>query len=180
MDTEARLQRANKVEALVYNFPSLTSATPPLYPLEAERLTTWASQYDKVQEPMAYWAARFVLSVCLDGWAGFDAVQATRAWDYAHREAFIRWVRRPFFCGLKGGQRPATAKPAKLDATRPTAHGRSWSDVDIETLRAAWERGTPVGIIAERLKRSVGAIAHRIVQLGLAEDVDRVLSHGSD
>lgn len=107
MNTEARLERANKVEALVHSFPSLYDADPPLYPLEAERLTAWAGQFDKRHNPMAYWSARFVLSVCLDGWAGFDAVQAVRTWDPAHRRAFTSWVNRPFFGGLKV---PATAR----------------------------------------------------------------------
>lgn len=101
MDTTARLERANKVEALVHSFPSLFNADPPLYPLEAEALTAWATLYEKTSDPMAYWAARFVLSVCLDGGADFDAIQAVRAWDSRHQEAFIRWIRRPFFGGLK-------------------------------------------------------------------------------
>lgn len=175
MNTEARLQRANKVEALIYSFPSLSEADPPLYPLEAERLTTWAGQYDKIQGPMAYWAARFVLSVCLDGWAGFDAVQAVRAWDYAHRSAFIRWIQRPFFGGLKGN-RPTTSmmKPAE---TRPKDQGKKWSEADNLTLRVAWERGVSVDVIAEQLKRSIGGIAHRVVLLGFADSVDEVLSN---
>lgn len=122
LNTQERLERAGKVEALVHAFPSLFSADPPLYPLESDRLTAWAGQYDKIREPMAYWAARFVLSVCLDGWAGFDAVQAVRAWDPAHREVFIRWVRRPFFGGVK-----ARTARARLSTPRPRTRTRSTS-----------------------------------------------------
>lgn len=119
LNTQERLERANKVEALVHSFPSLFDADPPLYPLEADRLTEWAGQYDKISNPMAYWAARFVLSVCLDGWAGFDAVQAVRAWDFEHRQAFMRWVRRPFFGGLKARQQNTRSSAVTRVRQRP-------------------------------------------------------------
>lgn len=60
-------------------------------------------------------------------------------------------------------------------AGRPSGHGRSWNPADKQALAEAWGRGEDLRAIAARLGRSVGAVAHRVVQLGLAEDVEVVM-----
>lgn len=55
---------------------------------------------------------------------------------------------------------------------RPSAHGRSWSAEEEQTLVAAWKRGADVATIAATLGRSVNAVAYCVVRLGLAASVE--------
>lgn len=67
---------------------------------------------------------------------------------------------------------------AEVTASPPPtrrARGKTWSAAEKQALAAAWERGDDLERLASQLGRSVGAIAHRVVQLGLADDVDEVL-----
>jgi DNA helicase-2/ATP-dependent DNA helicase PcrA len=67
------------------------------------------------------------------------------------------------------------AATEEVQAVRPRVRGKSWSAADKQALAEAWERGDDPRTIAERLGRSVGAVAHRVVQLGLADDVEEVM-----
>ena len=62
-------------------------------------------------------------------------------------------------------------KPA-TPADRPSAHGNAWSDVEQLKVLEAWESGANVAVIAAQLGRSTNAIAHCLVRMGLAVDVD--------
>lgn len=67
---------------------------------------------------------------------------------------------------------------AEVTASPPPtrrARGKTWSAAEKQALAAAWERGDGLERLASQLGRSVGAIAHRVVQLGLADDVDEIL-----
>lgn len=79
----------------------------------------------------------------------------------------------------------ATEPPASDDpdvdatATR-TAQGRTWRAAEEQALAEAWQRGDDLAALAERFGRSVGAIAHRVVRLGLADDLDAVMLRRAD
>jgi DNA helicase II / ATP-dependent DNA helicase PcrA len=70
------------------------------------------------------------------------------------------------------------ANPAN-PANRPSAHGKPWSDVEQLKVIEAWESGADVTAIAARLGRSASAIAHCVVRMGLAADVDEANDRGS-
>ena len=91
-------------------------------------------------------------------------------------------------CGIRRlrGAPPIRRRPAApvvvdddVEAAPPAptrrAHGKTWSAAEKQALAEAWERGDDLERLASQLGRSVGAIAHRVVQLGLADDVDEVL-----
>ena len=74
---------------------------------------------------------------------------------------------------------PAPAPPAANPVNRPSAHGQPWSDVEQLKVVEAWESGDNVTAIAARLGRSTSAIAHCVVRMGLASDVDEANKRGS-
>jgi DNA helicase-2/ATP-dependent DNA helicase PcrA len=63
---------------------------------------------------------------------------------------------------------------------RRRVSGKTWSAAEKQALAEAWARGEDPRAIAERLGRSVGAVARRIVKLGLVGDVEEVMLRAAD
>lgn len=95
---------------LVQSFPSLQAAKGG-DPWSPRPFVTWVCS--SPLSPSGELAARFVLDVWAstvdwravaeqlglrgDRLGGFDAVEAMRRWDEAHRAAFVAWAMTPFF-----------------------------------------------------------------------------------
>ncbi|MEZ4450824.1 MAG: ATP-dependent helicase [Nannocystaceae bacterium] len=68
------------------------------------------------------------------------------------------------------GERSSEPRSSEPRSTKP------WSANDKTALREAWARGATLDAIAAELGRSVSAVAHRVVRLGLEGDVEVVMS----
>lgn len=83
---------------LAAGFPTLERA-PGVRPFDPEALDAWAA--GPVPGAGALHAARFMLTLWNNrvAWSAgpFDAVEALAAWDQAHRAAFLRWARSPWW-----------------------------------------------------------------------------------
>lgn len=98
-----------EMETLCYSFPSLRGM-PGTAPWDQKRFAKWLAS--PAPSTGTLQAGLFVLSVwngdngtaesrpwwCVEnGLDVFDAVYATKIWDYAHRAAFVQWALKPFY-----------------------------------------------------------------------------------
>jgi DNA helicase-2/ATP-dependent DNA helicase PcrA len=74
----------------------------------------------------------------------------------------------------------ADPEAEEVAAARPRARGKSWNAAEKRALAEAWARGEDPRAIAAKLGRSVGAVAHRVVVLGLADDVEEVMLRAAE
>jgi len=74
---------------------------------------------------------------------------------------------------------PAVAPAPACAPLRPSAHGKAWSEAELQALVGAWESGADLAAIAAKLGRSVSAVAFCVVRMGLAADLDEAGQHGS-
>jgi len=92
--------RARFVQKVVRSFPSLQNA-PHCMPWDPAKFASWARNSESLTSGSVH-AARFVLAVwkgSSEEWKGlhFDAVKAMAAWDWQHKEAFLRWCQNPWW-----------------------------------------------------------------------------------
>ena len=59
--------------------------------------------------------------------------------------------------------------------SRANAPYRLWSETEEQLLRDGWDRGTALPDLVLRLQVSEPAIAHRLIQLGLAADIGKIV-----
>ena len=77
-------------------------------------------------------------------------------------------VIRALFVAVSALER--AARRADRDKSLPDNTGKSWSDEEDKQLLFIFDGGTPVKEIAERHKRTLGAITSRLVRLGRIKD----------
>lgn len=77
-------------------------------------------------------------------------------------------VIRALFVAVKALEK--AARRAERDSSIPGNAGRPWSDEEDKELLATFDGGTPVRAIAASHGRTQGAIAARLVRLGIIKD----------